>query len=131
MCKTHHSSSDIKNLNLQFTQRNFSFFNELHENLIKDCHIGFVTSDEGIGKKFINGTISRCQDINSVYIMREIHVVSNYSSVDINLYYSSAASESSNLCLELETDNIASHGSSKNQHKNVKFSENFNQMLIS
>lgn len=43
---------------LQFTQRNFQFFNELHGNLIKDFQTRFVISDEELVKKFINGTIS-------------------------------------------------------------------------
>lgn len=34
------------------------FLNEVHENMIKDCQIWVIISDEGVGKKFINGTIS-------------------------------------------------------------------------
>lgn len=59
-------------------------------------------SDERIGKKFVNGRVSEGYDLNLVYIIRVIHMVSNYSSVDINLYYSSVTSKSRNLCLEIE-----------------------------
>lgn len=34
--------------------------------------------------------------------MRDINLISDYASVDTNPYYSSAASEGSNLCLGLE-----------------------------
>lgn len=59
-------------------------------------------SDERIGKKSVNGRVSEGYDLNLVYIIREIHLVSNYNSLDINLYYSSVTSKSRNLRLGSE-----------------------------